>query len=182
MAAFWSGLFNFFSNQHTQIAIGVFLAALWTYIGLRIIRRDYRYSLSPEGFQLYIDPESTDLALSVGITFRNICTHPIRIRVEEFRLQIEDRTCADPDKSIEMVVPRVSARGLRSGGFKKEVLKNRNSGTLSLIVVYGSPDGNFIRRYRYKAKLHFAFIMDEKSKVTGGSIGEEFISEADEPI
>ena len=182
LAAFWSGLFNFFSNQHTQIAIGVFLAALWTYIGLRIIRRDYRYSLNPEGFQLYIDPDSTDLALSVGINFRNICTHPIRIRVEEFRLKIEDRTCADPDTTIEMIVPRVSARGIRSGGFKKDVLKNRNSGTLSLIVIYGPPDGEFIRRYRYKTKLHFAFTMDTNQKLVAATVGEEYISDSDEPV
>jgi hypothetical protein len=189
----WAGLFDFFNNPHTQIAVGVFLGTLWTYIGLRALlsfnkpvqmspQPDYRYCISPEGYQLFIDPEGIDLAISVGFQFRNVGNWPVRFRVEQFKLMIEDRICQEPDEKIEMIIQRIGARGIRSGGFKKDVVKDRNTGLLDVIVIYGDPEGPFVRRYQFKTKLHFRFQEDLKGIITGGALSEESFSEKDSPI
>ena len=122
-----------------------------------------------------------DAALQVGFNFRNVSTSPLRVRIEEFRLMIEDRTCPDPDNAIELTVPRLSARAIRSGAFKKDVIKEHNIGTLSVQIIYGPADGEFLRRYHFKTKLQFAFQQTE-GQVTAGAIHEDFISDKDEPI
>src|SRR5882757_10647477 len=117
-AALWTGLFDFFNNQHTQIATGVFLATFWTYIGWRVLRSlrdpirtlpeaDYRYCISPEGLVLVFDPQNTDLAFSLVFGLRNVGNWPIRIRVESFDARIQDRAAHEPDKKIELVIPRI---------------------------------------------------------------------------
>ena len=191
IAALTASLFAFFSDPRIQVAIGVFMACLWTYIGLRILHSygavsrvavepDYRYCLSREGYQLGYDNKATDLAFSVSFGFRNVCTAPIHLKVEEFRILIGDRTCGDPEKEIDLVVPRVAQRILRSGGFSKDVMKEeRNSGTLSVSIVYGPADGKFVRRYRFKTKLQFAFMRDPKGEIVGAAVSEESFTEED---
>ena len=194
LTSLWTTVFEFFNNRHTQIAIGVFIASLWTYIGIRVLRSsqevvrvttapDYRYCLNPEGFQLFIDPKGTDLALNVGFLFRNVGNWPVRFRVEKFQLLIEDRTCPEPEKLIELIIPRIGVRLIRSGAFKKDVLnKDRNTGTLDVAVIYGPPEGDPVRRYRFKAKLQFAFPKDVEGNVVAAAIGEEVSTEEDTPI
>lgn len=182
LAALWAGLFDFFSNQHTQVALGVFLAVLWTYVGVRVLRSfrepihtlpkaDYRYCINPEGLGVVVDPKNPHLlSVSVVYTLRNVGNWPIRVRVEKFDLRIEDRAAQEPDKNIEMVIPRASARGIQSGGFKKDVIEDRNNGTLNLTIVYGDPDGPFVRKYSAKAKLAFIFFKNEQGDVIGGNV------------
>jgi hypothetical protein len=190
---FWDGLFQILNNDHAQIAIVAFFITLWTYVAFRvlwIVRQtvsvdqvpDFRYCLSPESFQLSINSEDPDAALQLGFEFRNVSHWPIRLRVEQFRLIIEDRTCAEPEKKIEVRIPRIAVRGIRSGVFKKDVLKPRNIGTLDVTIVYGPADGDFLRRYRFRTKLHFVFPHNEQGKIVSAGVGEEFISEEDVPI
>jgi hypothetical protein len=189
----WDSLFNFFHDPRIQVAIGVFLAALWTYVGMRVLRSfrepirmlpqpEYEYCLNAEAFQLYVDPKGTEAALNVGISYRNVGNFPVRYRVEEFRLVIGDRTCADPEKVMEGVIPRICVRGIRSGSFEKAVLKDRNSGTLLVSIIYGPPNGDFVRRYRFKTKLQFSFPKNEKGEITGAAIAEDEGIVEDVPI
>jgi hypothetical protein len=112
------------SNSHVQVGVGTFIAALWTYIGLRTLRSfretkniaispDYKYCVNPENYQLALDQESEDAALQVTFNFRNVSPTAMRLKVENFRLMIEDRSCPDPEDNLELIIPRLSAR-LRS--------------------------------------------------------------------
>jgi hypothetical protein len=181
------------SNPHVQVGVGTFVAALWTYIGLRTlwsfkdtkniaIAPDYKYCINPENYQILLNPDSIDAALQITFSYRNVSSTALRVRVDDFRLIIEDRICPDPDRNIELIIPRISARGVRSGAFKKDVLKERNTGTLDVTIIYGPPDGEFVRRYHMKAKLHFAFPLDKEGKIVAAGVAEELISEEDSPI
>ncbi len=193
LTVFFSGLFDFFNDPRTQVAIGVFLAALWTYVGIRVLRSfgkpihtlpetDYRYCISPEGIVVGIDPKNPDLHVSVLFALRNVGNWPLHICVEKFDLRIEDRAAQEPDKKIQLVIPRFAARTIKSGGFKKDVVKDRNTGTLNLTILYGDPDGPFVRKYSFKTKLHFIFNKDEKGEVVGGSVTEELSTDEDSAL
>ena len=193
-AAWWTSLFELLSDRRTQVAIGAFLATLWTYIGLQVLRAmkrptrvatepEYKYCLNPEGYTLHIDPKGTDLALSVGFAFRNLCPGPIAIHVESFQIRIDDRTCGEPEHDIRMILPRVSVRTLRSGGFKKDVMAaDRTSGILAVSIVYGPPEAPPVRRYKFKTKLQFGFSKDAKGQIESASVAEESFEEEESPL
>jgi len=192
VAVYWTYTYEWIQQPRVYVAACVFLFLLWTYIAFRTLRAfrhgvrvkpepEYKYCLSTQGFQLIIDPTSTDKAFALGFAFINAGNWPVRFRVEEFRLMIDDRTCPDPEKKIEMILPRVGGRIIRSGGFKKEILKDKKNGTLDVTVIYGPPEGKFMRRYTFKTKLLFEFRQDEKGNISVG-IGEELIKEEEEDI
>jgi hypothetical protein len=60
------------SNMHVQVGVGVFIAILWTCIGLRTLRLfketknvalvpEYKYCLNPENYQIHLDQDSNDV-------------------------------------------------------------------------------------------------------------------------
>jgi hypothetical protein len=192
-ASVWDQAFALAKNPHVQVAVGVFLALLWTYVALRVLgslnaistvkmQPDFRHAISPESFGLALDEDDPEAALQLILNFRNVLNWPIKIRIDRVTLIIGDRTCPEPDKPIEMVIPRIAVRGIRSGTFKKDVIKRRNSGSIEMVISYGDVDGAYERRYRLKSKLHFNFKQDDDGKITNAGVSEEFVSTEDEAI
>ena len=185
--------FKFVSDPHLQTGVQVFLALLWTYTGLRFLEfmrststvkvvPDYRYAINPEGYQVALDEEHPDAAFQLGVHFRNMLNLPLKVRMEQFRLTIEDRVCPDPDNYDDLIIPRVSARGVRSGAFKREAIKDRTSGVLDFTLIYGDPDGEFVRRYHQRLRLNFVFIKDDDGRYTHVQVADEIELMEDGPI
>jgi len=106
----------------------------------------------------------------------------IRIEVEEFNLTIEDRFLPEADRKVSMTIPRLSARGLRSGAFKQEVIKQKMVGNLKMIVLYGKINAPFSRSYTLRSKLYLGIQQSAAGQITAVGLVDEFLSESDVPI
>jgi hypothetical protein len=183
-AAVWKSVFDFFSDPHVKVGIEVWLAGLWTYVGLSVVRSfgkpinmlptpDYRHCIAPEGLVVGLSADqSSEHAFSVLFNFRNVGNWPIRIHVEKFDVRIEDRAGRESASKLTFVLPRVGPRSIQSGGFKKELMKDTNTGSIDLVLSYGDPDGKAVRAYKFKAKLNFAFVKDDNGKTTLATVGQ----------
>ncbi len=165
IVGFWDQATAFAGDPKTRSVILVFLAVLWTSIGVRVIiaqnrprivktAHEYPYSVIIEGIAPIYNQGSADRAFSIAVNFRNVGAGPIRIRLEELRIVVGDRTLPDSPSPADMVLARLAARAYQSGGFKRDVLKGEMTGSLTFSVIYGPPDGNFIRRFKLRAKIH----------------------------
>jgi hypothetical protein len=79
-AVVWTQLTSIVENQRVQIGIGVFLAVLWTIVGITALidrkrprkvqtHHDYRYGLTFEGISPNFTPPSSGLPNAGGIGF-----------------------------------------------------------------------------------------------------------------
>ena len=186
-ALLWQTLTDIVLNQSVQAGVFAFLAVLWTLAAIRLlsnqrkarvvtIQPDYAYSITPEGMQLFYNAESENAALQIGVSFRNVGSAPLKAKVEEYRVVLGDRTLPDTEQDVTVIMPRLSPKGIRSGTFKRDAISGQVEGSLSLRLLYGPPDGPYVRRYRVKAKIHLRPTTDGKIHAA-----DELISEADEP-
>jgi hypothetical protein len=192
-ASVWVAAFSFMASPRVQIAIQVYLVLLATYVAIGFLRSlkavatvrtlpDVKYAINPEGYTVAFDEDKPDAAFQLGVGFRNLLNWPIKAKVETFRLVVGDRVCPDlPDDFRELIIPRVGARGVKSGLFSKDVVKDRFEGNLELAILYGDADGDFTRRYYQKLKLHFAFIKDDNGKYTQVQVQDEIVTMEDKP-
>jgi hypothetical protein len=147
-----------------------------------IVSGPLEHCISIESFQVFINPEGGDNALQIGCNFRNMWSGAIRIEVEEFNLTIEDRFLPEADRKVSMTIPRLSARGLRSGAFKQEVIKQKMVGNLKMIVLYGKINAPFSRSYTLRSKLYLGIQQSAAGQITAVGLVDEFLSESDVPI
>jgi hypothetical protein len=88
----WMAAYEFIGQPRVILAIFIFLCALWTYIGFRILNdrrkatvitpeRDYAYGLTWEGcLPNYVPGNETPLQF--GLQLRNFSTGPLRYHIE----------------------------------------------------------------------------------------------------
>src|SRR5262249_43225590 len=135
LIAVWASLTDYVvalvGNPKVQTAAEVFLAVLWTGIGIaylvdrkraRIIKaeHDYRYGLTFEGLTPNYDPNRDDATLQFGIQFRNFSSGPIRYVVEHFDVRIGTRSAPRLRKGqLTSFLPRGGARVSNLEPFKK---------------------------------------------------------------
>ncbi len=193
LAAYWLVLSAWLTSPPVYIACIVFVLCLWTIIGIHsafhlnrprhvIVSGPLEHCISIEGFQIFINPEGGDNALQIGCNFRNMWSGAIRIEVEEFNLTIEDRFLPEAERKVSMTIPRLSARGIRSGFFKQEVIKQKMVGNLKLIVLYGKIDELFSRSYTLRSKLYLGIQQSAGGQIIAVGLADEFLSESDVPI
>lgn len=187
-----TGLFKIAVDPHVQVAVGVFLVILWTYIGLRFLSTlngtanvrlvpDYRYGISPEGYAIAFDEENEDVCFNIGVAFRNHLNTAIKLKVEQFRVVLGDRTC--PESQLgEIIIPRVAVRGIKSSAFKRDAVRDKMTGTIDLVLIYGDPEGEFKRRFHYKVNVNIALLRDKDGKFTNASVSDEHILSDDMPL
>jgi hypothetical protein len=184
-AAFWKGAFSFFTDPHVRVFGSVFLWALWTYIALSILYRmrngikviphiDYAHAVLVESFGLALDRESENNALQIIMNLRNVSNGAIRITVEDYRIIIGNRTVPDC-KLGEIIIPRVGNKGIMSGVFSKDVIKDRTEGTIDCTIHYGPAEGQMLRKFRVKSKIHLKL-------GDPAGMANEFVSEEDAPL
>ena len=175
-------------------ALGVFVAVLWAWNGiiwLRSQRRptrsmltfDYSYGLSLEDVIAALDLDNEQNTLEIRLKIRNLTNRPIKVSVERLHIIIEDRFYTIPT-AIGFILARVEARIIfPGGGFGRaayDAFKDRTSGTLEFVIIYGHPEDIFVRRAEKNVNFSIA-----KHKADGSeSVSLNWIvrEETDKPL
>ena len=168
VAAIWSSALSFFQFPAVQVGVGVFLAALWTTIGIlhlidrtrpRLVRQipDYRYGLTFEGILPNTDLKNEDMWLSFVLQIRNFSQAPIRYEVEQFDFRIATRALPKPTKKLVGYLARGGGKQISPSQFKKDEVREyfdkRVKGTAEIVVAYGHPEEKPVRRLIIKAEI-----------------------------
>lgn len=167
----WAWSFSLATNQHFQIIVITFALLFGGYVGVRILQFiskpheviptwDCAYCLTPEGVQVAYDKEAEQNAIQFIFNFRNLGNGPVRLKCEHFRATVGDRVTVPDNELAEIIVPRLSTKGVSSGLFSKQAadsFKPRCIAEYSISIIYGRHDGPFIRRYKQKARVHIKF-------------------------
>ncbi len=173
LAAIWFEARQFFLDPAVQVGMGVFLALLWTWIGIttlrdrkkpRVIRAesDYAYGLTYEGFVPVYEPRNEEAALQFGLQLRNYSTGPIRYSIETFDVRIEDRALPRfKSGSLSGYLARGAGRTSRAVPFKRESIISffgkRMIGSAEVAITYGHPMAPPVRRLKISLELTLVF-------------------------
>jgi hypothetical protein len=190
---YWSAALIWVQHPYVYVPAFVFLFVLWTYIGIMVltsrgsvqtvkIAHEYAYALITDGggsVQLIqtndkhpTHPNTT--GLSIQLNFRNVSAGPIRVRVDEFRVNLDNRSSQDPDTTPTLIMARLSPRGVRSGIVPRDANKTNLFGTLTARLTYGPPDGPYCRQYRARERIEV--VINQVGQVL---LSDEIIEEAD---
>lgn len=173
IAALWTSAFYFFQQSAVQIGIGVFLASLWTIIGVivltdrrkpRLVRsyQDYRYGLTFEGMFPLLEKDNEEGALQFSLQLRNYSMGPIQYAIEHFDVRIGTRALPKWEgKDKRVYMPRGAGRTSGQVPFKKDDIKEffgkRVMGTAEFSIAYGHPEESPVRRLTMILELTIAF-------------------------
>jgi hypothetical protein len=136
------------------------------------------YCIAMESVGIGYSKEKPDAMLQVTAGFRNTGNGPIKVKTEEFRATLGDRVAPEAELG-EIMIPRISTKGVTSGLFKKDAIPVGSSViNSSLVMVYGRHDEGFSRRFKLKGRVNI--IVDEKHELKG--VSNEIANESDEPI
>jgi hypothetical protein len=175
LVAALSGAEHFLQRPAVGIGIGVFLALLWTIIGVlslwdrnrpRLVRshHDYRYGLTFEGIIPNFDPANDEAMLQFGIQLRNFSAGPMRCKVEYFDVRIGTRALPQWDRGEPPYLPRGAGRTANAVPFGKRDIKEffgmRAIGTATFAMIYGHPESDYERRLRIKLDINLVFKQD----------------------
>jgi hypothetical protein len=193
VAASWTSAVEFIHSPVVLVAVGVFLALLWTIIGITILidRRkprsvkstpDYRYGLTFEGLTPNFDVLHEDGWLSFGVQIRNFSQAPIRYEIKQFDLRLETRTLPKLKMPPPAYVARGAGRTATAGAFKKtdiqEFFGKRVKGTAEFDIVYGHPEDDPLRRLQVTMEIILHIPEDVQPPF---AFGANIVSEVDEP-
>ena len=164
---------SFFQEPAVQVGISIFLITLWTIVGvlyvydrtkprtMRVVP-DYRYGLTFEGLNPFLDAMDEAVWLSFGIAIRNYSQAPIRYAIEEFDIRIGSRALPKPEKIFTGYLPRGGGKSISPSKFRKDDVREffgkRVKGTADISISYGHPEEKPVRRLRLHLEitLHFA--------------------------
>lgn len=131
---------------------------------------DCAHCLTIENSSFAYDVTNDENTFQYMLNFRNLGNGPIRFQPEEFRLQVGDRVSAERIAS-EVVIPRLSPKGVASGSLKKEALPEKGVITYRLIAKYGRHDGEFVRRYSVSGEINYR--IENGAFIGGAGINSE---------
>lgn len=191
-SSIWGFLFSLASNQKVQVGAGVFLFSVWTLTAFRILaslnkpivtqpKIDIRHSINVEGYDIGFDENNHNAAFQIAVKIRNSSNYPIKLKAEKLVVKLDDRICPDAEGNV-VIIPRVGVRGIRSGTFKRDALKDENIGEFEFVMLYGDADGEFSRKFSTKNKLYINIVRNEKGKVAGFQVVDEIIETSDVAI
>jgi hypothetical protein len=194
IVAVWSGAFEWVQKPTVYIPAFVFAYSLWIYAALAVISgtkrtrtvriaHDYASSFIPEGTQLTLGKfppdhptHPNDAAFMFVFNFRNVGAGPARMRIDEFRVVINGMTGEELGEHREITFARMGLKGLRTV-VKRDAGKPNYMGIAVFRLLYGAPEGNFLRKYTYRLKINVS--VDEQS---GNALySDEIVEETDEP-
>lgn len=191
-----------------QVFAGVFLFSLWTIIGLSILRNrkipnpveitnnpvsvrtvhDYAYGLILDGISVSAGrfPKSHPTypngdALMLTCNYRNVSQGPLRVRIEHYRVILNNRTNDEDPFQSDRIFSRLQAMGMRSGGVPIDDDDSNLSGTISLQFIYGHPDSDYVRRYHLKVNIQ-VIIHSRNSDSISVSMDNSGLEIKDDPI
>ena len=199
VAASWQWLTGIVLNPATIAGVGVFLALLWTFIGITVLvdRRkprtvrpytDYRYGLTFEGLQPRYTPSDAPVfepgSLHFAILLRNFLQSPIRYDFEDIDIRLDTRAAPVISRgTLTGFMARGAGRTSTIRGFLQNHLREFYGsepvrGMVEFSIVYGPPEGPPVRRLKMSIEIH-VILMDE-----GRSLGwqDGIVAESDEPF
>jgi hypothetical protein len=174
----------------TRVAVGTFLACLWTFLGLSLVARrnntvkvqiepSYGYSLAYEGLGIAFEEDNEEAALQLGLNLRNVGSGPLRYKFERFDVIVENRTIGRNVPLSGGFIPRAAARVYKHPAFRKQDIKDfigtTANGFVEISVVYGNPELPPVRRLKMKIDVYMRLS-------TGFSIADNIVDESDEEI
>ncbi len=200
IVAIWTALsdwaFGLASNARLHVAVLVFLALLWTFVGITVLidrRRprsvrthpDYRYGLTFEGINPNIDAQNDVGWLTFGIQLRNFSQAPILVRFDHFDVRIGTRAIPKAtQKNVTGYLPRGGGRVMSVPPFKKEDVKEffgkRVTGTAEFAILYGHPESEPVRKLRMTIDITLGLPAEEAQPalvVWGADIVQEIDEE-----
>ena len=189
------------------VGAAVFLALLWTLIGILVlidrrkprqiqVHADYRYGLTFEGFLPSFTPENFPMLsqrgiLGFSINLRNWSSGPIKYTLESADIQIGTRTVPRSARNpVSGYISRGGAKTVRPAAFSSGTLneyygKGETKGTAEIAIIYGPPDGPPVRRFRINIDLTLFFPEEGRvDPLAGIGLGyaDNITFEGDEPI
>jgi hypothetical protein len=185
-------------DVRVQTALEVFLALLWSVVGLlylvdrkrpRLTRPapDYRYGLTFEGIAPSIDTMSDEGWFGLLIQLRNFSQAPIHYTVDSFDFRIGSRALPKSKKVLDGYLARGGGKSVCPSRFKRDELKEffgrRVEGTAELSIIYGHPEEPPVRRLKIVTNitLHFPLGGDGTAENPFG-FGADILGESDEPL
>ena len=194
-AAVWNATRDFFLLPQVWIAIGVFLALLWTSIGFAYLRdrkrardvlvqQDLKYGLTYEGtLPVFIPTDSGGLQFFAQ--FRNFSAGPIKYSIDAFNVRIDTRSLP-PIKPGDLVtyLPRGAVRTSRNVPFKmkdvREFLGSSVAAIVDVTVSYGHPEREPERQLVMQLEFDLTFPAPDNPDQRLG-VADKIVSERDEP-
>lgn len=144
-------------------------------------REGYAYGLAYEGIALGFSPDTPNTMLQFGVLIRNTTERPLRYKVEQFDVVIEDRTIANPIfVAAGGIVPRSAQRRYSYPSFSRsqiETFIGKNpQGLITFAFRYGHPEAPFVRCLKMKLSISL-HLESEKAAVV-----DSILSESDDAI
>jgi hypothetical protein len=166
IAVFWSGSIEWIQKPTVYIPALVFgyLFLIVSSLRPRIVRSatEYEYGITTEGQWTAIlskfpanhptDANADGVILILNV--RSACPAPIRLQIEEFDVVLDSRTYANQPPIREVVVPRFSAKGVKSAVVVRDPKKTQLSGSATIKLLYGPMKGKEMRQYTLKCDLN----------------------------
>jgi hypothetical protein len=167
IAAFETNAFTFFMRPGVSVGVGVWLAALWTWIGLCVLwdrrrprevvpHQDYRYGLTFGGVIAIHDP--IEGSIRMALAFTNHCPGPIRYSIEHFDVRLESRALPRYQKGfLTAYLPRGGNKMSVTEAFTRdqitEFFGRGVKGTAEATIVYGHPEKAPVRMLKLNLAL-----------------------------
>jgi hypothetical protein len=183
---------KFVQKESTHVFVFVFLAVLWTWIGILFLRdrrkprettpaQDYRFGLTFEGVVPLYTPNS-DPALGFILQLRNFSSGPIRYDVKNMDIRIGTR--AMPKFTIGTLsayMARGAGRTSTPEPFKKADIaefigKGLVKGTLECSITYGHPEKPPARKLDLSVDLFLEFRADGNLGFNGNITSEQDVA------
>ncbi len=185
---------NLFLTPPVQVAIAVFLAVLWTWIGVAVLRDrkrprltlpapDYRYGLIFEGIHPIYVRNDPHMGLQFVIALRNFSSGPIRYSIEEYDVRLGTRALplyrrGEIGSFLQRGAGKTATRPPFSAEDVRAFYGQRTDGTIQFKVVYGSPGDPPVRRFAML--LSITIVLNDDGSSLGFSHG--ITEESDDPI
>jgi hypothetical protein len=141
------------------------LAALWFFVGITKLWDRfgaYNYALGYESLFAAHDPNSTALALQVGVIFRNVGPAAISYEVKDLRVVVGSTTIGQPNYlNSGGEIPRGLARCYRFPPFPQAHIApyvgTVQTGTVEFTVLYGPAKSRSRRQLHMKLSVTYRF-------------------------
>ena len=171
--ALWTFGIDWLSSTKIQTVTHVFLAVLWTVIGVIFLidrsrarevylKQDFRYGLTFVDLISIYDWNNEQAALQFAITIHNFSQYPLRFEIEKFSVCIDTRSIQDVKPSVAIgTMSRGALRNWRQQAFRRshivEFLGNRCEGTVAISIAYGPTEAPPQRRLKMSFNIYCQF-------------------------
>jgi hypothetical protein len=188
IVSIWTGAVEWIQKPHVYIPILVFgyLFLMIATLKSRLvkIKSEYEHAISPEGGPVVLHAQfpsdhkshGNEAALLLAHNFRSVCNSAMRVRVEEFDIELDGRSFKKGHPPFpDSVWARLSQKTINCPMIVRDQSKTNLIGSASIKILYGPVNGRLTRRYTMITELE---VMIQPQGI--GAI-EAITTETDEP-